>query len=128
MPPMPKTSGFVYRRGSLTARTFTPRPGIDTRGKSGTSPGLSTWETLERGIKGHRIDLSQLQSPLQAFADDPTEGGDVGHVAITPVDEAGEIDRPLLESWAAHRDQEGEHPLTTILMEAVIEKNVRGSS
>jgi hypothetical protein len=126
MAPTPRTSGFVYRRGSLTARTFTPRPEIDTTGKPGTSPGLSTVETLETGIKGHRIDLSRLRPPLQAFADDPNEGGDVGHVAIVPVDETGAVDQQLLESWAAYRDQEGEHPLTTIVLEAVVGKNARG--
>ncbi|MHB1425410.1 MAG: hypothetical protein ACYC3I_19745 [Gemmataceae bacterium] len=81
---------------------------------------------MERGTKGHRIDLSQLRPPLHAFADDPNEGGDVGHVAIAPVDETGKIDRPLLESWAACRDTEEEHPLTTIVLEAVVAKNVRG--
>lgn len=126
MAPIPRTSGFVYRRGSLTARTFTPRKATDTTARTGASPGLSTWETLEAGIKGQRIDLSRLRPPLAAFADDPAEGGDAGHVAIAPVDESGAIDQQMLESWAACRDQEDEHPLTTILLEAVVEKNLKG--
>lgn len=83
-------------------------------------------ESLEKGAKGHRIDLSRLRPPLRAFDDDPKEGGNEGHVAIAPVDESGAIDQPLLESWAACRDQEGEHPLTTIVLETVVEKNVKG--
>lgn len=126
MAPTPQSSGFVYRRGSFTARTFTPRSGNDTTGRPGVSPGISTSGTLEAGIKGQRIDLSLLRPPLMAFADDPAEGGEAGHVVIAPVDDSGAIDQPPLEEWAAYRDRDDQHPLTTSLLEAVVQQNLKG--
>ncbi len=83
-------------------------------------------EVLDAGTKGQRIDLSLLRPPLMVFADDPAEGGEAGHVAIAPVDVSGAIDGRLLEEWASYRDREGQHPLTAMLLEAVVEQNIKG--
>jgi hypothetical protein len=83
-------------------------------------------ETLSKGEKGQEIDLALLRFPLPAIADNPEEGGTPGHVTIVPVNEAGEIGQPLLEEWAASRDTDVQHPLTRILLEAIVEANVLG--
>lgn len=127
MPPRRLTSGVVYRRGSHTQRQLTPRP-TDLLAEPGTAPGLSTNATLETGAKGQQIDLARLPAELGAFADDPGEGGTAGHVAIAPVDAAGNLDAQRLAEWAAARDAETEHPLTTLLMQAIVQKNVVGTS
>ena len=125
MPPTQTSSGFVYRRGSLTAKQFTPRE-QDAQAGPGTAPGISTARTLEAGVKGQKIDHARLPPGLRAFEDDLGEGGTDGHVAIVPVDEGGAIDRRRLDEWVASREAENEHELTRLLMEAVVEKNVRG--
>lgn len=126
MPPVPKTTGIVYRRGGLTGRNFTPRED-DLEGEPGAAAGLSTNESLPQGVKGHAIDLALLPPGLRAFADDPAEaGGEAGHVSIVPVNPQGEIDHEALERWAQARESGEDHPLTQLLLEAVVEKNVRG--
>jgi hypothetical protein len=115
----------VYRRGNLTAKQFTPRED-DTRAEPGAAPGISTDRTLEDGVKGQRIDLGQLPAGFGAFEDDPAEGGTEGHITIAPVDENGAIHQQRLEEWARSRDSGDEHELTRLLLEAVVEKNVRG--
>src|SRR5579871_4606841 len=114
--------GFVYRRGSLTAANFTPRPEKDTVGREGQEPGLSTEETARRGEKAQKIDIALLRPPLRAIADDPAKGTP-GHVAIVPVNEGGEVDEQLLGEWAAARDAGLVHPLTQILLDATVERN-----
>ena len=121
----PIASGIVYRRGSFTAKQFTPRES-DMRAEAGSAPGISTTRALEAGVKGQQIDLGRLPPELRGFEDDPAEGGTAGHVAIAPVDETGVIDQQRLEEWMRSRDAEGEHELTRLLMEAVVEKNVKG--
>jgi hypothetical protein len=123
-----RDQGFVYRRGSLTARNFTPRPEKDTEGREGQEPGLSTQDDVPGGEgKAQKIDVSKLKPPLCAIADDPAKGTP-GHVAIVPVDEEGKVDQKLLDAWAAARDAETPHPLTQLLLEAVVKTDVRGLS
>lgn len=108
-------SRLIYRRGRENEKTFTPRPGIDTVGRPGQVPGLSTFETLSlrRGEVAQGIDVTLLQSPLQAIPDDIAKGGSPGHVSITPVDAAGKVDQQLLDEWAATCGQLLAHPLTS---------------
>jgi hypothetical protein len=121
-----RTTGIVYRRGSKTNRNLTPRPGIDTVGRPGQEPGLSTSETLRPGVVGQGIDLAMLPATLKAFADDPAIGGSPGHVAIVPVDAAGTIDWQLLQEWAASRNSGQPHPLTIMLENAIVEIDAEG--
>src|SRR5690242_16848379 len=105
---------LVYRSGSPTDDNLTPRPGKDTTGQPGKSPGLSTFRTLEQavlpGAKAQAIDLDLLGSPLRGFPDDPeSEGGEEGHVAIAPATPAGEVDRELLNQWASTRGTDRPH-------------------
>lgn len=118
---------LVYRRGRLDAMTFTPRLGIDTVGRPGQAPGLSTFETvrLRRREKAQGIDLMLLQPPLRGIPDDPAAGGTAGHVSIVPVDVNGNVDQQLLDEWAASRGQSPPHPLTGDVMAAIVQKDVR---
>ena len=84
-------------------------------------------ETLRRGEIGQGINLSLLRPPLAAIADDPEMGGTPGHVSIAPVNSAGEVDQQLLEEWAASRDTGAPHALTQLVLDAIVENNVRGS-
>ncbi len=120
-------SWLVYRRGRLTEKTFTPRPGNDTVWRPGQAPGLSTFETLSlrRGEVAQVIDVTLLQPPLRAIPDDVAAGGAPGHVSITPVDAAGGVDQQLLDEWAANRGHSPAHPLTENVMQAVVQINVR---
>jgi hypothetical protein len=117
--------GIVYRRGRLTAKNFTPRPGADTIAKPGQAPGLSAFVTLTlaQGEIAQEIDLALLQPPLQAIPDDPALGGTPGHVAITPCDASCAVDQQLLEAWAATRGQLPPHPLTQVVLDAVVDKH-----
>lgn len=127
MLPSIRTSGFVFRRGRLTEKTFTPRPGIDTVWRPGQAPGLSTFETLSlrRGEVAQVIDVAFLQPPLQAIPDDVAAGWTPGHVSIAPVDTAGSIDQQMLDEWAATRGQSSAHALTGNVLQAVVQINVR---
>jgi hypothetical protein len=120
MPPQPLTTGYVFRRGRLIARDFTPRPVKDTVGRLGQLPGLSAFETGSTGKRVHKIDVSRLQSPLRAFADDPAAGGTAGHVSIVPVDSNGNVDQVLLEEWAAAHDSGTIHPLTQNVLDSIV--------
>jgi hypothetical protein len=123
-----RDQGFVYRRGALTPKNFTPRPQRDTAGREGQEPGLSTEEAIPGGEgKAQKIDVSKLKPPLCAIADDPAKGTP-GHVAIVPVTGEGKVDQKLLEEWAAAREAEAQHPLTQLLLDAVVEPDIRGSS
>lgn len=128
MPTERRTHGFVYRWGRRSAQNCTPRPGVDTTGHPGLrEPGLSTSEHLEAG-KGPaiRIDVSLLRPPLLALADDPSCAGPTGHVTITPVSESGQVDPVLLEEWAQSRAPGSVHPLTQIVLDAVVAEKVMG--
>ena len=83
-------------------------------------------ETLKAGQKGQKIDLALLRPPLRGVADDPAIGGSPGHVCIVPVNDAGEVDQLLLEEWAACRDSGNQHPLTQLVLDAIVEENVKG--
>jgi hypothetical protein len=116
---------IVYRYGNLTSANFTPRE-KDTVPGAGQTPGLSTWEMPPAGgIKAQKLDLRLLGPPLRAFPDKPHEGGFPGHVAIAPVDDSGELDTRALEDWAASRGGEQIHPLTQLMLDAVIQLNVK---
>lgn len=118
---------FVYRYGAYTNGNFTPRLGKDTQGRSGQAPGLSTFEILRLGPKdkAQMIDLTMLKPPLQGIPDDPSAGGTPGHLAIVPVDATGAIDQKELEAWAATRGHASPHPFTQLVLDAVIQTDVR---
>ncbi len=114
--------GFVYRNGSRSDRNMTPRSGdvsSDLR-----DAGLSTWRELdaavEPGGKGQKIDLALLDSLVLGCYEDED-----GHVAIVPVDAAGTLDMMKLAEWAATRDASVPHPLTTMIVSAIVDDNIR---
>jgi hypothetical protein len=51
-----------------------------------------------------------------------------GHVAIVPVDADGKLDMMKLAEWAATRGSVTPHPLTTMVVKAIVEQNVRRMS
>lgn len=114
----------VYIWGNLTADNFTPRPGKDTVGGPGQKPGLSAFESPPTNRKSQGVDLAMIRPALKAFPDQQDEGGTPGHVAIAPVDRSGEVDVVALEQWASFRKTGRVHPLTQILLDAVVEPNV----
>jgi hypothetical protein len=118
--------GFVYRSGSPSDLTMTPRPDEDVSTDI-QEAGLSTWRTLEAAVKvgkrGQKIDLAKLDpADLGCFEDEN------GHVAIVPVDADGKLDMMKLAEWAATRDSVTPHPLTTMVVRAIVEQNVRRKS
>jgi hypothetical protein len=119
---------IVYIWGNLTSDNFTPRPGKDTTAGPGQQAGLSVWGTIPPGKKAQGIDTEKLRSPLSAIPDDPNHGGTVGHFAVVPVDASGEVDAKRLEDWAMSRGHGQTHELTQVLLDAVVEPNVRGIS
>jgi hypothetical protein len=117
---------IVYVWGSLTADNFTPRPGKDTVGRPGQTPGLSASSAIPEGRKAQGIDLNLLRPPLKAFPDDPTHGGSSDHFAIAPANETGEVDIEVLNEWASHRKMGTVHALTQLILDAVAQPNVKG--
>ncbi|MGO8903456.1 MAG: hypothetical protein ACLQU5_34720 [Isosphaeraceae bacterium] len=116
---------LVYRSGSGREDNLTPRMIKDTVGKPGQSPGLSTYTTPELAVppggKAQVIDLDLLQLPLRGLEDQPLlEGGREGHVSIAPTTPDGEVDRVLLEEWAATRGTDQVHRLTEIVQQALV--------
>lgn len=114
--------GFVYRNGSRSDRNMTPRSGdvsSDLR-----DAGLSTWRELagaiEPGGKGQKIDLALLDSSVIGCYQDED-----GHVAIVPVEAAGMLDMMKLAEWASARNTSAPHPLTTMIVNAIVDDNVR---
>jgi hypothetical protein len=120
---------IVFRSGSHRDDNFTPRPGIDTEERPATAPGLSTFTTLEQAVqpgeKAQAIDLERLLVPLRGIPDDAEQGGTPGHVSITPVDSLGAVDQQRLQEWAAYRRTGRQHPFTRIVLEAIVELDVR---
>lgn len=117
---------LVYRSGSGREDNLTPRMVKDTVGKPGQFPGLSTHTTLELAVppggKAQVIDLDLLQLPLRGLEDQPLfEGGREGHVSIAPTTPDGEVDRALLEEWAAIRGTDQVHRLTEIVKQALVD-------
>jgi hypothetical protein len=119
---------IVYIWGNLTSDNFTPRSGKDTVGKPGQQAGLSASEAIPPGRKAQGINVDKLKLPLKAVPDDPTQGGTPGHFAIAPVDEKGEVDVKQLEAWARSRGSGQTHEFTQLLLDAVVEPNVKGST
>jgi hypothetical protein len=115
---------IVYVWGNLTADNFTPRPGVDTIASPGQEAGLSAFESLPADRKAQGVDLDLLRAPLKACPDQPDQGGTPGHIAIAPANEAGEVDRKALDEWASFRKTGRIHPLTQMLLDAVIQPNV----
>jgi len=123
---MSQVTGPLYRRGPRTIRNLTPRPGRDTVAAPGRPPGLSVYDSQGGSGKVQVIDPQRLRAPLAAIPDDPSQGGAPGHFAITPVDESGQPDQALLEDWAAHREDDTPHVLTTVILNAIIrEERIR---
>lgn len=116
---------IAYIWGNRTADNFTPRPGKDMVGRPGQKAGLSASETIPSNRKVQGIDLALLGPPLAAFPDDPEQGGTPGHVAIAPAGASGEVDADALEDWASFRRSGRTHPYTQVLLDAVIQPNVR---
>jgi hypothetical protein len=110
----------------LTTDNFTPRPETDMLGKSGQKPGLSASANVPPGKKAQGIETELLRLPLKAFPDDPDHGGSPDHFAIAPVDENGEVDVSGLVDWASYRRSGNTHRLTQLLLDAVVQPNVRG--
>ena len=119
---------ILYRLGSLTSDNFTPRAGKDTIGGPGQAAGLSMFEelVLASGRKAQAIDSERLRLPLKAIPDNPAEGGTEGHVAIAPIDAQGRVDQALLDEWASTRGTGQVHRLTQIVLDAIVEVDIRG--
>jgi hypothetical protein len=118
--------GFVYRSGSPTDLTMTPRPDDDVSSEI-PKAGLSAWRTLEAAVKigkrAQKIDLAMLDpAVLGCFQDEQ------GHVSIVPIDPAGNLDMIKLTEWAATRGSPTPHPFTTMVVKAIVEPNVRRKS
>lgn len=111
---------IAYRYGSRTSDNLTPRLGKDTIGRPGQSPGVSLYSTPQAKGKSQRIDLTQLQLPLAAFPDSLGQGGSSGHFSIAPIDPSGAVDNNLLEQWALSRGSGRTHPLTQVLLDAIV--------
>jgi hypothetical protein len=111
-----RTSGLVYRLAMHRNKDFTPRNPKDTKQPKDPSrlPGLSTTAVPGNGKLNQVIDLARLKEPLRAFADADN------HVAIVPVNDQGEIDREKLEEWASYREKKECHPLTQIMLDAIV--------
>lgn len=119
---------IVFIWGNLTSDNFTPRPEKDTIGRPGQQPGLSASDTIPPGRKAQGIDIDRLKPPLRAFPDDVAKGGTAGHFAIAPVDTNGEVDAKKLDAWASSRGTGRTHELTQIVLDAVVQANVKGTS
>jgi hypothetical protein len=117
---------IVYIWGNLTSDNFTPRPGKDTVGGPGQQAGLSASGAVPPGRKGQAIDTERLKPPLKAIPDDTTQGGADGHFAIAPVNVMGDVDVEQLQAWAASRGTGRTHEFTQLLLDAVVEPNVKG--
>lgn len=118
--------GFVYRSGGPTDLTMTPRPDDDVSSDL-QKAGLSTWRTLEAAVKvgkrAQKIDLEKLDPAALACFQDAH-----GHVSIVPIDHAGNLDMIELTEWAATGGSVTLHRLTSVVVKAIVEANVRRSS
>jgi hypothetical protein len=117
---------IVYIWGNKTPDNFTPRPHKDTIGRPGQYPGLSATTTIPPGRKAQGIDVDKLMPPLRAWTDDPEQGGTAGHYSIAPADDRGEVNIEMLTEWAMTRNTGQIHVLTQMLLDAVVEHNVKG--
>ena len=117
---------IVYIWGNLTDDNFTPRLGKDTTGKLGQKPGMSANHRIPPGRRAQGIDTERLKPPLQAIPDDVRLGGTPGHFAITPVADDGDVDLPRLVEWAGVRGLGVRHEFTQCVLDAVVERDVKG--
>jgi hypothetical protein len=115
-------------RVEATSDNFTPRLGKDTSAAPGQPPGLSAWDAIPPGKKAQGIETTKLLVPLAAIADDITQGGNAGHFLIVPTNERREVDVAQLQDWAMSRGTGQIHPLTQILLNAVVHPNVKGAT
>ena len=115
--------GFVYRSGSAREKDMTPRPGRDVSRDLGEA-GLSTWRNLEAAVKpngkAQKIDLGKLDYLLLGCFEDGN-----GHVSIVPVDAAGNLDMMKLEEWAASLATGEAHPLSQMVIAAIVDTNIK---
>lgn len=115
--------GFVYRSGGKSDDNLTPRPDDDVSFNVADA-GVSTWRKLEDairpGMKGIRIDLARIDATAFGCYEDKQ-----GHVSIVPVDATGQLDMMKLAEWAAARGTGSVHPLTQVLLAAVVDHKVR---
>jgi hypothetical protein len=116
---------IVYIWGNLTVDNFTPRPEKDTVGGPGQQAGLSASDVIPPGRKAQGIDTDKLKPPMRAIPDDPKRGGRVGHFAIAPVDDQGQVDAAQLQAWADARGSGETHEFTQILLDAVVKPNLK---
>jgi RHS repeat-associated protein len=95
------TEGIIYRQGSGSDMSLTPRPGKDDVLRPGdTHAGLSTsLQAPAAGEKAVALDVKKLREQgLMVLHDKPN-----GHVTIFPVDEAGKFDHARLQEWSSTR-------------------------
>ena len=116
---------LLFRSGPRTPKNFTPRLDVDTVSRSGSTPGLSLYDSREAfGVPGtvkfQIIDTDRLGPSLRAFPDDPDTGGIAGHWCIAPVDELGSVDTMALKEWAESRITGTLHPYTEIVFRAIV--------
>lgn len=118
--------GFVYRDGARREKDMTQRPEHDVS-PNPREAGLPTWRDLEaavrQGKKGQKIDLGLLDPAMLGCFQDEN-----GHVSIVPVDAEGNMDMMRLAEWAATWGTDSPHPFTRIVMDAIVERNVRRRS
>jgi hypothetical protein len=124
------TRRFVFRRGSATNQALTPRQKIDTVARPGSAGGLSVTDELKGVDKAQRIDVDRLKAPLRYFPDDISAGGEAGHGVIAPANVTGDVDQAALDQWASCRQsqQDQTHPLTQLVIDAIVERDVRNKT
>lgn len=97
--PKELTEGTIYRQGSGSDMSLTPRPGKDDVLRPGdTHAGLSTSiHQPPPGEKAVALDVAKLREQgLMVLQDKPN-----GHVTIYPVDAKGKFDHARLQHGAA---------------------------
>lgn len=99
--PKELTEGTIYRQGSGSDMSLTPRPGKDDVLRPGdTHAGLSTSiHQPPPGEKAVALDVAKLREQgLMVLQDKPN-----GHVTIYPVDAEGKFDHARLQQWSSTR-------------------------
>lgn len=111
------TEGIVYRAGLSNPSNMTPRPKDANGPRRGLSAHVDPVEALPPKVPGEKskphvvveIDVGLLQN-LHAYRDSS------GHISFRPLKQAE------LEEWVLSRGEEGIHPLTKEVRDAVREK------
>lgn len=121
----------LYRSGSGTRENLTPKPKDLDCGPGGTAPGLSLFDSIEKAVtaigkSAQVLDLDRLQAPLRAFPDDLSLPGSIaGHFAICPVGDDGRPDLSALREWVVSRGSGGNHALTQLVINAIVDVEKR---